>query len=252
MFSLRAACLKLAAFLCLAVPLAPACAGDAFTPAQREEVVRILREALRNDPSILRDAVTALQADEAQRQSEAARNAIRTRRDELVAQPGDPVAGNPRGDVTVVEFFDTRCPYCRRLLPTMAELLRDDPYVRVVYKDLPILGAASVMESRALLAAQRQGGYLKLQAALMHGPTQATQETIRAAAEQAGLDPNLLLTDMADPAIQQRLDANIRLAQALNIQGTPALVVGQRLVPGAIELADLRQMVAEARRAAPH
>jgi protein-disulfide isomerase len=149
--------LRLAAlFAAVCLPLIPVHAAE-FTPAQRAEIVQILRDALKQDPSILRDAVGALQADEGDRQQAASRAAIAAVRDTLI-DPADPVAGNPTGDVTIVEFFDTRCPYCRKLEPAMDELLAGDHGVRLVYKDLPILGPASVLGSKALLAAQQQGG----------------------------------------------------------------------------------------------
>ena len=88
----------------------------------------------------------------------------------LIAAPGDPVAGNPKGDVTLVEFYDPRCPYCRRMLPAIQSLIQHDHKLRVVYKDIPVLGPASVLEARAILAAQRQGGYEKMQSALMSNP----------------------------------------------------------------------------------
>jgi protein-disulfide isomerase len=222
-------------------------AGGAFTPAQRAEIVAILRDALRNDPSILRDAVTALQADEQRRQSDSASNAIAANRAALVADARDAVAGNPAGDVTLVEFYDPRCPYCRAMLPTMAALEHADPQLRVVFKDLPILGPASVLETRALLAAQRQGGYTKLQAALMQAPPDATEDLVRTQAQAVGLDWPRLQHDMADPTVSAQIDANLKLAQALGIQGTPALIVGRQMIPGEIGLADLRQVIAGVR-----
>lgn len=234
--------------LLLALLLLPALArADGFTPQQRAEIVQILRQALREDPSILRDAVTALQEDDGARQQAAARAAIDASRQALVADPADPVAGNPSGDVTVVEFYDTRCPYCRAMLPVMAELLRSDAGIRLVFKDMPVLGPASVTEARALLSAQRQGGYARLQDALMHDRAQPSQDDLRQTAARLGLDGDRLLRDMGDPAIQARLDGNIHLAQALGVQGTPALVIGTRMIPGAVDLAELRQAVAAAR-----
>src|ERR1700722_16728461 len=110
----------LAAALLLIVPLtAGSSVAAEFTPAQRAEIVQILRDALKQDPSILRDAVTAMQADDGDRQQVAPRAALAAAKDTLI-DAADPVGGNPRGDVTIVEFFDTRCPYCRRLEPTMA------------------------------------------------------------------------------------------------------------------------------------
>jgi protein-disulfide isomerase len=235
--------------LLIALLLLPGLARAAsFTPEQRSEIVQILRQALKDDPSILRDAVTALQEDEGARQAVAARAAIQAARPALVADAADPVAGNPAGDVTIVEFYDTRCPYCRAMLPTIAALLQSDPRIRLVFKDLPVLGPASVTEARALLAAQRQGGYAKLQEVLMHGTAQPTEDSLRDAASRLGLDGARLLRDMADPAIQARLDGNIRLARSLGVQGTPALVIGDQVIPGAVDAAELRQAVAAVRK----
>ncbi len=219
-----------------------------LTPEQRADVVQTVREALRNDPSILRDALLALQADETARQTAAATGSIAAQHAALVANPADPVSGNPSGAVTVVEFYDPRCPYCRQMLPVLADLLRTDPRVRLVLKDIPILGPASVLESRALLAAQRQGGYVRFQDAIMHNSATPTVASLRAEAEREGLDGARLERDMADPAIQARLDQNLNLAAALHIDGTPALVIGDRLIPGAVDLANLRSAIAAAGR----
>jgi protein-disulfide isomerase len=239
--------------LLLLAPPAPARA-DPFTPTQRDEIVRIMREALKQDPTILRDAVEALQADEGSRQDAAARTAISGSRQALTGDPADPMGGNPKGDVTIVEFFDTRCPYCRKLEPTMAALLARDHGVRMVYKDLPILGPASVVGAKALLAAQRQndrvpGAYEKLRDALMRPGAEQTRQAILADATGVGLDATRLGQDMDDPAIQRRIDLNLRLARSLGIQGTPALVIGETLIPGAVELAELERAVKTARAA---
>jgi protein-disulfide isomerase len=248
--------IRLLAFLAILLAGTPAIAQHSspqagprsFSEAQRREIVDIIREALKQDPSILRDAVGALQADDSDREQGATRAAIAASRDELLRNPGDPIEGNPNGDVTIVEFYDVRCPYCRRMLPTMAEALKRDRNLRVVYKDIPILGPGSVIAARAVLAAQRQGGYLKLREALMTGPPQIDSDVVKATAQRLGLDWDRLQRDMADPAIQARIDANLRLAHVLNIQGTPAYVVGETMLPGALSLADLQDVVAQTRR----
>ncbi len=231
---------------CLLLSVPASARAEGFSQPQRAEIVQVLRDALHTDPSILRDAIAALQQDDAARQDAAARSLVSAQHAAL-SDPADPAAGNPAGDVTVVEFYDTRCPYCRRMIPTLAALLLADPGVRLIYKDLPILGPASTMESQALLAAQRQGGYTRLQDALMRSTGQPTPDSIRTEADRQGLDGDRLLRDMADPAIKARLDANIQLAQTLHIEGTPALIVGQQMIPGAVNLADLRKAVADAR-----
>lgn len=227
---------------------AGASADSGFTPAQRAEIVQIMRDALERDPSILRDAIDALQQDETARQAASARGAITAARAALLADPADPIAGNPHGDVTVVEFYDPRCPYCRRLLPTLDQLLRADPGLRLVFKDIPILGPDSVVEAKAVLAAQRQGGYVRLQQALMRDSAPPTPEMLRTTAAAVGLDPYRLMRDMADPAIQRRIDDNLALARALHVDGTPALVIGEQMIPGAVGLAELQAAVAAARR----
>ena len=222
--------------------------APALTGAQRQEVVEVLRQALRQDPSILRDALAAMQAAEQQARENTRTATIAAQADALLRNPADPVKGNPRGDVTLVEFFDARCGYCKVLHPTMEALLQADPNIRVVMKDLPILGPSSVVASRVLLAAQRQGQYLPLQAALMRLRLEPTEAVLKVEAEKLGLDWARIQRDKDDPAIQQRLQGNLALAQALSIEGTPALVIGTTLVPGAVDLATLQQLVAEARR----
>jgi protein-disulfide isomerase len=243
--------LSLAVRFCivLILPLllwASAAAAAEFTPAQRTEIVAIVRDALKQDPSILRDAVLALQADESERSQQATRTAITQSQNQLVT-PDDPVAGDPHGDVTIVEFFDTRCPYCRRMEPVMEKYLTQDPKVRLVYKDLPILGPASVLGTKALLAAQKQGAYVRMREAVMKLPPDTTIEQIETSARSLGLDWPRMARDMADPSVQARIDANLKLAHDLGIQGTPALVIGNNLVPGAVDFPELQKAVADAR-----
>ena len=237
-------CLLLSGTAFIAVPSW----ADEFTSAQRAEIIAIMRDALKRDPSILRDAVVALQADDTAREKTATRGAVLAAKDALVTE-NDPVVGNPRGNVTIVEFFDVRCPYCRKLEPEMAEFLAADHDVRLVYKDLPILGAASVLGTKALLAARKQDGYVKLRDELMRMPPDITRAAIETAARKLGLDSGRLLHDMDDPSIQKQIDANLRLAQRLNIQGTPAMVVGNDLLAGAVDTAGLKAAVAQARSA---
>lgn len=240
--------IRLAALLlALALPIVGWAQG--FTPAQRAEIVQILRQALREDPTILRDAIGGLDAAEQAARATAQREAIGAQEAALFRNAADPVKGNPRGDVTLVEFFDARCGYCKQLHPTMEALIRRDPNLRVVMKDLPVLGPNSVFAARALLAAQRQGGYGRLYDALMALRGEPTEAVLRQQAERLGLDWARLRQDMDDPAVQARLQANLALAHALGIEGTPALVIGRTLVPGAVDLPTLERLVAETRAA---
>jgi len=217
-------------------------ASSSFTPAQRAEIVRIVRQALKSDPSILRDAVMALQADEGKRQEAAARSAIGSSHDELYRDPRDAVAGNPAGSKTLVEFYDIRCPYCRHMEPVVQQLLRANPDLRLVYKDLPVLGSASRLGAKAMLAAARQGGYEKLHQRLMREPA-PTEASLRRDAAALGLDWGRMQRDMADPAIQRQIEANLALARRLGIEGTPAFVIGDQLIPGAVDPEDLQRAI---------
>ena len=232
--------------LSLLLPLSAAAAED-FTPAQRQAVIGIMRDALQRDPSILRDALTALQADDARRQDKAASDAIALVGPHLFA-PEDPVAGNPLGDVTLVEFYDTRCSYCRAMEPVIGELLRADGQVKLVVKDLPVLGSNSQLESRALLAAQAQGAYFKLRPAVMALAGTTTRASLRDLADHLGFDGARLLRDMDDPAINARLQGNIELARLLGLDGTPAFVVGGRMIAGAADLREMQAAVTGARK----
>ncbi len=228
---------------------APAVAAEpGFTPEQRQQIIQIVRDALKTDPSILRDAVVALRADAEAHDAADTKARIGASEHALTAASGDPVAGNPRGDVTLVEFYDPRCPYCRRMLPAIQSLIQHDPKLRVVYKDIPVLGPASVLETRAILAAQRQGGYEKMQAALMSNPAQPTDALIRDTAKSLGLDPAKLASDMTGPAVTHQIDANMALAHELKVEGTPVWIVGDAFIPGAVDQAALEQAISAARQ----
>ena len=238
--------LRVAALAAFLLPAIAHAAG--FTPQQREEIVGLLRDALKRDPSILREAVIALQADDARQQNQAQAGTLKSLEPQLARTPGDPVAGNPKGRITVVEFYDVRCPYCRRMLPTMASLLRANPDVRLVYKDLPVLGPASVLGARALLAAQKQNAYLPLHDAIMAGPPDVTETSLREMAGKLGVSWDRLQADMKSPEILARIDANLAMARKLDLQGTPVYVVGTTLLPGAVDLAELQEAVTAARK----
>jgi protein-disulfide isomerase len=221
-----------------------------FTPEQRAAIVEILREALRTDPSILGDAIAAMQQAEIEAERARGKAAIAANADALFRDPGDPWFGAARPAVTLVEFTDYRCPYCRRMHPVVAELVAHEPGLRVVVKEIPILGPASVTAARAALAAHAQGKFAPFHDALMRLRGEPDEATLLQLAAETGLDPARFQRDMASAEVARRLTANLRLAQALGIQGTPAYVVGETLLPGAVPLEQLREAVARARRQA--
>jgi protein-disulfide isomerase len=218
-----------------------------FSAEQRAAIIEILREALRTDPSILADAIAAMHAAEQDLERARLRDAIAVNADALFRDPGDPALGPDRAAVTLVEFTDYRCPYCRRMHPVIAELLRREPGLRVVVKEIPILGPASVLAARAALAAHAQGRFAAFHDALMRLRGEPDEAAVLQLAAEIGLDPVRLQRDMMSEAVTRRLNANLQLAQALGIQGTPAYVVGETLLPGAVPLERLREAVAAAR-----
>lgn len=231
----------------LAALVPGAAAAQALSPEQRAEVLQILRDALRQDPSILRDAMTGLEMAEQTERAAAQARAITQRADALFRDPADAVKGNPQGAITLVEFFDTRCGFCKQLHPVMEQLIQRERDVRVVMKDLPILGPNSVLAARALIAAQRQNQYGALHDALMRLREEPTEPVLRREAERLRLDWARLRRDMDDPATTARIERNVALARALDIQGTPAIISGTTLLPGAVDLQTLQRLTAAQR-----
>lgn len=237
----------LAATLCLAASPAAIAAEPAFTPAQRAEIVNILRDALKTDPTILRDAVTTMQADDDARARAAASARVTARHADIYKHPSDPVIGNPKGNVTLVEFYDPRCGYCRRVRDEVLSLVKSDPNLRIVFKDIPVLGPASEMEARAIVAAANQNAYLAMQGALMTETAPPSEQLFREKAQRLGINPDKLIADMGSDGVTRRIKENLELARDLGITGTPTFVVGTQLLPGAQDAETLQGAINAAR-----
>ena len=196
-----------------------------------EQVEKIVREYLLREPEIVYQALEELQRRQAEAEAARQQAAIADNRSELLDAPTSPVGGNPDGDVTLVEFFDYRCAYCRRVVLSMRALLDEDRELRVVFKELPGARPDSERAARAALASRRQGGYVPFHFALM-AADDLSLEGIRAAAEAVGLDADRLEADMASPEVNAAIEANYALANELGIEGTPAFVIGDAVDPG--------------------
>jgi protein-disulfide isomerase len=206
-----------------------------------------ISQYLKDHPDEVMAALKRAQAN-AEKQKEAdAQLAVAEQQDQIFNNPADPMVGNVNGDVTVVEFFDYRCPYCKRVSDSLMTLIKDDPNVKVVYKEFPILGPDSLVAAKIALAAHRQGKYEQVHTAFMAHKGSFEQEALLELAASAGADRAKLATDMQDPAIQGQLQANDSLAAALGITGTPGFLFGKQLVPGAVSLDDMKKLVNEAR-----
>ncbi|MEI7610100.1 MAG: DsbA family protein [Rhodospirillaceae bacterium] len=232
----------------LVLPVSGFADSATFSGAQKSEIERLVHDYLVKNPEVLVEAMTELRARQQQAENDSARKALVEHHAELVADAKAPLAGNPRGDVTVVEFFDYSCPYCKSVEDALKALIKADDKVRVVLKEFPVLGAGSVLAAKAALASRAQGKYAAFHEALMTNRGQFSEESVMRIAKSAGLDTERLKADMAAPEIEAMLSANASLAEALNIRGTPAFVIGDQLFPGVIELRVMKQAVAEARK----
>lgn len=213
----------------------------------REATREIIREYLLERPEILEEAMVALRTRRQEAKRARTLAAIADNRAALLSHEMSPVSGNPDGDVTLVEFFDYACGYCKRSLAVMMNLLASDPQLRIVWKELPVLGPVSRTAARASMAAARQGRYLEFHEAVMGAREGLSEDAVIAIAEGIGLDVERLQRDMGDPAIETYLEETHQLARELGIEGTPAFLVGDTLVPGAVGEARLKQLIAEAR-----
>ena len=223
-------------------------APQASMPKDRAGLDQAIRDYLMVHPKVVLDALKAAQQQADAQAAEQSRRMISTKQKELQDLPDDLVQGNPKGDVTLVEFFDYRCPYCKQVAPSLDALLKEDGKLRIVYKEFPILGEASVYATRVALATKKQGKYAAFHRAMMTTKGDIGDETVLNVATSLGLDISKIKTDMSAPEIDKLIDQNYALADALNIQGTPAIIVGDTLIPGAVDLDTLRKDVAAARR----
>ena len=239
--------LFITAFLLVAGVTAVTGADQAAGQRSEEEIGKIVREYLLNNPQVIFEAVERHR--EKQKQQKAARDrvALQTHRGKLLADAHSFVGGNPDGDVTVVEFFDYRCGYCKRFAPTLEKIKKQDPKLRVVYKEFPILGPDSMKGAQAALAAREQGRYVEFHEALMRVRGNLNDKTITAVARSVGLDTDRLRKDMQSPMILNAIRNTRKLAAALGITGTPAVIVGDEIVRGAVPLERLAAMIAAAR-----
>ena len=218
------------------------------TLAQRvsdQQIKQLALEAILENPEIVMQAVGIIQ----QREKDRAASSANTVRLQLEQDPNSPNLGNLSGDVTVVEFFDYNCPYCRKAGKTIQALLASDENVRVIYREWPILGEASVYAARAALAARTQGKYEELHWALMNGEGRATEASILKIARDLGLDITKLKLDMNSPAVEAHIAQSSALARNLGFTGTPAFIVGDRTAPGMLSVDEITAMIAEARAA---
>lgn len=212
-----------------------------------DRIKELVYEAIRENPGIVLEAVEILRGREAQAQAAAQSDVLSNNRQILENDPNAPVLGNPDGDVTVVEFFDYNCPYCRRAKPAIQELLAFDSNVRLVYREWPILGDGSVFAAKAALASRNQGKYEEFHWAMMGMTGRAEEASVLRVAREIGLDVDQLKADMNSSEIDEHIQMSMQLAQSLGFSGTPSFVIGENLVPGLVDSAQMIELVGEVR-----
>jgi len=243
------AVLPLSVVLSITFALSPGTRAADTSEQNRAQIEGIVRDYILANPEVI---IESLQRGEMARRKAAedkAAAALETHRDQIQNGPLTPVAGNPNGDVTVVEFFDYRCPYCKRVVPMIQELLKTDPNVRYVFQEFPILGDDSFLASKAALSVWKiaPDKYLDYHVALMQARGGLTEERLLQIAKSLDVNPEKLGAMMADDTITAQLNRNRQLGQLVGITGTPAFLVGEQLVPGAVDLDTLKQLIASAR-----
>ena len=200
----------------------------------------IIEDFIRNNPEIVRDTLIALAARE---EAERKQTGLAKVRDDQ----GDPVMGNANGTITLYEFSDYNCGYCKRVFEPIQQLVRDNPDVRLVIKEFPILSQSSVVAAKAAIAAEMQGKFGDYHIAMMTYRGQITDAVVMRMAAQSGVDIEQLKSDMESPKTMAIIQRTREAAAALEINGTPGLVVGDTVVPGAIGLDELVKLIAEER-----
>lgn len=237
-----AACLILA-------QLNPAAAQDpdAARAPDKAAVKQMIREVLDENPELLLDALGALQAKTQAGREQGDAKILRQLRQELERDPGTFIAGNPQGDITIVEFFDYRCGFCKRATPVVQQLLKGDGRIRLALKEFPILGPDSLTASRAAIAAMAQGKYAPFHDALMAAPGALSEQRVLQIATENGIDADQLRKDMHGPAVEKVIARNHEIGKQLGLSGTPSFIIGDTLAPGYLDLKEMQQLVAAAR-----
>jgi protein-disulfide isomerase len=230
-------------------PVAAATAAStAFSSDQRQAIEAIVKDVLVRNPEILVAASQELEKRQAAQQAETAQKTIIERKSDIFRAKADFALGDPKSDVTIVEFSDYNCGWCKKAVDEVSKLNKADPKVRIVMKEFPIFGENSQFAAKAAMASIKQGKYWEYHVALMK-ERQVTKDNALKIAEKVGLDVKKLEADMTDPAIEAALKKNAEIAQALGIEGTPGFIIDTKVAPGFVPLDGLQAMVAEVRKA---
>jgi protein-disulfide isomerase len=234
-----------------ALPTAAPVRADSFSPAQRGEIEHIVKDYLIKHPEVLQQVIGEMEKRQAAADAERHKLAVHSHAKVLFSSPHQVTLGNPKGDVTMVEFFDYNCGYCKHALADMMALLNTDAKLKVVLKEFPVLGQGSVEAAHVAVAVRMQDPdgkkYLAFHQKLLGGRGHADKAHALAVAREVGLDMARIEKDMASPEVKTSLAENFKLAELLGLNGTPSYVVGSDVIVGAIGLKGLTEKVNIAR-----
>jgi protein-disulfide isomerase len=221
---------------------------ESTPPLPKAAIEKIVHDYLVEHPEVIKEAIQALQAKEDAARADDQSQKVAQHKGEIFADSASPVAGNPVGDVTIVEFFDYHCPYCKAVSGPMDQLLKEDKGVRLVLKEFPILGDDSILASRAALAAVAQGKYWPFHQALMAYRGSFDMPTLKAIAKSVGIDANKMEADMAVDKTMPLISGNRSLADQIGIGATPTFIIGNKVVEGAISIDDMKALIKQVRK----
>jgi len=233
-----------AAAVSLAIAGAAPALADSFSADQREEIGTIIKDYLLSHPEVMQDVMAELEKRQQSAEAEKHRAAVAENKATLFASPHQVVLGNPQGNVTMVEFFDYNCAFCKRALPDMMSLLKSNPDLKFVLKEFPVLGPGSVEAAHVAIAARMQDPsgkkYIEFHQKLLGGRGEADKAHALAVAKDVGFDMARLEKDMDSDEVKKTIDEDMKLADALGVSGTPSYVVGDQVVVGAVGVDELK------------
>ncbi|MBK1866131.1 DsbA family protein [Aestuariivirga sp. YIM B02566] len=230
----------------IALFVLPAQAAE-FNDAQKKELGDIIRQYLLDNPEVVRDAMQELERKQQEAEDSARTDILKTMAADIFRSKDDLVGGNPKGKVTMVEFFDYNCGYCKRAFPDVMKMIDADKDLKLVMKEFPILGPGSVYAARAALASRKQGKYWEYHMAMMAHEGRIDEAVADQIAEASGLDVKKLKADMEADEVNQVITRNMQLADSLKIQGTPAFIIDETVIPGAVGYEALAAVVKQIR-----
>ena len=242
----------LAAAIMLALPAATPTRAQTLSADQKQEIEGIVKNYLLQHPEVMQDVMAELEKHQKAAEAEKNRAAVAENNATIFSSPHQVVLGNPQGNVTMVEFFDYNCGYCKHALSDMLTLLKTDPNLKFVLKEFPVLGEGSVEAAHVAVAARMQDAtgkkYIEFHQKLLGGRGPADKARALAAAKEVGFDMARIEKDMGSDEVKKTIDENLKLADLIGVNGTPSYVVGEEVVVGAVGLDALKEKIAAERK----